>query len=133
MTDARLSSSEVTSSAIYLRGAEITFKWNNLIEPNVIPSLIDTSSDAQTEAHYMGWQNPSYTIRGLIDETGDSSNVLTLSLLKQFAQVTSSLYLYDDVFAPTGTQIIIKDFTIPRVATYKTKIYDYTINALTTK
>jgi len=139
MTDARLSNSSVTSSAVVMRGSEINYSWNNFVEENPIPSLFNSDADsqtgnAQTEIQWMGWANPIYKIQGILDEDGDVSNRMTFNLLKDFASNTgSNLYLFDDLFCPSGAKVIIKNFNILRMARYKnTSKYTYSLNLMET-
>lgn len=131
MTDIQLSDSSVSSGAITLRGAEINYSWNNLIENDPIPSVFGTASDAQNEIQFMGWQNPQYKIRGFLDESSDAiSSGMSLALLKSFAKSTGSTYVFDDVFSTAGTLVKIKSFNVRRMAAEKDdKIhqYDFTI------
>jgi len=128
MADAKLSNSSVTSSAIRLRGARVTFAWKNLTEEEPLPSLF-ASTDAQSEVQFMGWLNPSYTITGVLDESSDRlTDGISLSLIKSFAKATTSTYFIDDEFAPSGTKVVIPSFTVIKSASDRDdKIYNYSI------
>jgi len=132
MADTRLSNSSVTSSAVRLLGAEVTYKWENLVEADPVPSKFDTTSTAQTEVQFMGWNNPKISIRGIVDENDDIPNAINFELLKKFAMATTNTYLFDDIFAPTGSKVAIVNFSIPRVATSKNKKYDYSLELVET-
>lgn len=134
MNDVRLSNSSVTSSAIRLRGAEVSYGWGNLIEDQVVPSRFLTSSDAQSEVQFMGWENPKYSIRGYLDESSDRfTSGINFTQLKAFAKSTGSTYLYEDTFASSGVKISIISFDVQKVAPDRaSEVYAYSIRAIET-
>jgi len=139
MSDARLSNSSVTSSAINIGASEVLYGHNNLIEENPVPGLFSADADsqtgnAQTEMQWMGWVNPTYKITGVLDQDGTGSTRMTLTLLKDFATNTSSdLYLFDDRLCPSGAKVLMRNFTIPRIAKYKnSEKYIVSINLVET-
>ncbi len=139
MSDARLSNSSVTSSAIDIGASEVLYSHNNMIEENPVPGLFNADADsatgnAQTEFQWMGWINPTYKIQGVLDQDGTGSTRMTLSLLKDFATNTSSsLYLFDDRLCSSGAKVLLKSFSLPRMAKYKnSEKYIVSINLVET-
>lgn len=133
MNEAKLSDSSVNASPIRIRSPEISYGWGNLTEQEPIPGKFP-STDANNEIQFMGWENPRFVIRGLLDESPTAlSDGMTLALLKSFAKSTGSTYLYDDTFATDGTKIKIESFNVQKNAKDKTaQIYNYSITALET-
>jgi len=128
--DVRLSDSTVSSSAIICRGSQLNLGWKNFVNVPPFPGQF-TGSDANGEVQFLGWENPQYSLRGVLLQ--DQTSSLTLTQLKSFAKSTGSTYLYDDILASDGTQVKITTFDVTRNAKDKhDNIYDYSIKLVET-
>jgi hypothetical protein len=130
MADIRLSNSSVSSSAIPLAGAEISVGWKNLTSVPVYPGVY-TDGTAVSEVQLLGHQNPIFSIRGFLQET--ESDAMLYSLLTDFATSTDSTFVYDDIIASSGQQVVIESFDVNKRAIHKNdQIYDYSIKLVAT-
>jgi len=138
-----LSSSAVNSgNEVKLSAREITFKHNNNLRSPSKPGYF-TTSDAIGEVDFISWENPTINIQGVFDEKNAPSNSATVSLLKEFAKETTSVYFKDNLLFTTYQKIQISDLTLSRNAQdnisesgsdkWKGTIINYTINAILTE
>lgn len=80
--DMTLTHTNVNSGTpVYLFGADIKYIWKNLIRADAMQGLHDIS-----EVEYAGFENPIIMITGVIDVNSSQSNIITQSLLMDFAQ-----------------------------------------------
>ena len=129
MTDTRLSSSAVNlGTAVLLGGTDFTFAWKNNINSPVLPGKT-TTSDSISEVDYVGRENPIVTIRGVFDEKNLVSNGMSVSLWRDFAKLTTSCTIYDDIFFTSGQSISLESMNMSR----QPKDGDYYSGATRTK
>jgi len=138
-----LSSSAVNSGvAVQIGASEITFAHSNNVRSPSYPGKF-TTSDQIGSVDFLGWENPVLTIQGVFNEKDPANNGATITLLKDFAKETSSVYFKDNLFFTTYQQIQITKLTLNRAARdniyesgsdkWKGTIINYTINAILTE
>ncbi len=109
-----LSSSAVNSgNAVNLGVTKIQYAFGSYTKEEELPGRF-TTSDAVGTVDFVGWGNPKIQIEGVFDVNLSLSNWINLSLLKDFAKTTQSVYILDDVFYPSWTKIQIAGFKISR-------------------
>lgn len=106
----------ISSSAngkLTLNGTQISYAHKNYVGPPVRPGYF-TSGDQVGTVDFLGWENPKVVLSGVFDE----KKTPMVSSLKAFAKDTTSVYIYDPIFFPSGTQKIqIETLSMERKAT----------------
>jgi hypothetical protein len=88
-TDMTLQHANVNGAiAVALKGATLSYEWKNIGGAKPVQSKFDIA-----EADYTGFENPVIKVTGTIDIDVTTSNVLTQSLLLDFAQQAIDLKL----------------------------------------
>jgi len=129
MTDTRLSSSAVNSgTAVLLGGTDITFAWKNNINSPVLPGKT-SSADSISQVDYVGRENPIVSIQGVFNEKNLVTNGMSVSLWRDFAKLTTSCTIYDDIFFTSGQAISLESMNMAR----QPKEGDYYSGATRTK
>ena len=93
-------------TAVQCNGATIRYAWKNLIRADPVEGKHDIC-----EVEYAGFENPKIILTGTIDVDDTSSNVITQSLLLDFAQAcdgTNSITLTVKAAGESGTGTYLK-------------------------
>lgn len=104
MANTTITDTDVNSGdSINLLGAEITWSFQNFVTASAAPGKSTSLSweNRLAKADYRGHENPIFTINGGFDSDDDTSDNITLNLLKDLATSGNTKYLYDDIFANT--------------------------------
>lgn len=114
MGETSLSCSAVNSGTPVNMGAtKIQLGWNNFVKDEVRVGRF-TTGDAIGEVDFVGWENPKVQIEGVFDINQSISNWMTLSLLKDFAKTTGSVYISDSALYTSYTEVQVKGFKATR-------------------
>lgn len=92
--------------AVECKGATVKYTWKNIVRNDAILGKSDIA-----EVEYGGFQNPIIIITGVIDVDDDSANMMTQSLLFDFAQCvdgTNNLVLTVTSSGESGTGTHLK-------------------------
>ena len=143
MADTTLSSSAVNSGTpVNLGGTEISVAHGNFVKSPAYPGKL-TTTDAIGEVDFLGWNNPTIVVQGVINDKAPITNSATVSLLKDFVKDTSGgVYIKDDIFFTSYQKIQLDGLKMSRNArdsAYETgsitkgNMVNYSVNAILTE
>ena len=144
----KLKSDEVNSGTdVKFNGSTLTYAWRNTTRATPLTSKFDIA-----EAQITGYENPRITITGFIDTDSDEENIVTQSLLQDFAKVKydgtdaksiylsvstgrNSTFIKDYTHTNNYIKVVIENFnlTIDAADSDFGHLWRYTINLVETK